>query len=225
MIDDLLKALMGDATPDSEDERAGGDPLAGLLGGLMGGEASDSAAGAGDLLGALLGGSGMGAQGGLGVTPGGTTAGEAGGMGGLLSALLGGGAAPASAAQAPAVGAGSFLGPVIEGITGKLGLPPQIAQMVVTFVLGKLLGGLVGGATPAPAAQEPAPSAPGGLDLGQVLGQMGSGQGLEPAMFRTSGIAEELAEQTGLDSDTAAASIQETLSLLGAQLGGSQQPD
>jgi hypothetical protein len=109
-----------------------------------------------------------------------------------------------------------------------MGLPPQIAQMVVSFLLNKLMGGISGGAPASPAGSQPAaeePAAPQGMSLDQVLEQMGSGQGPDLGFMRSSGMAEELAQETGLDTDTAAASLQEAMTLLGNQLGGPRPAD
>jgi hypothetical protein len=206
-MDDLFQSILDGAAEEPESGEQGGDPLSGLLGGLLGGS-SEGAAGGGDLLEAILGG-GQGAGGGL---------------GGILGGLLGGGAA---GGQAPAAGAGSFLAPVVSGLAENMGLPPQIAQVVVGFLLNKLMGGISGGGgAPAasstgsqPAAQEPA--GPQGLSLDQVLEQMGSGQGPDLGFTRSSGMAEELAQQTGLDAGTAAASLEEAMTLLTNQLGNS----
>jgi hypothetical protein len=122
------------------------------------------------------------------------------------------------------MGAEPFLTPIISGIAGKLGLPPQIAQMVVTFVLGKLLAGHLGGAAaPAPDAQTSGATEQQGVDLAHLVEQMNSGQGVGVDFLRSSGMAEELSQQSGLDLDTAEASLQEAFTLLGDRLGSVSQ--
>jgi hypothetical protein len=187
MLDDLMKSMMEGSGTGSGDQAAG-DPLADLLGNLVGGDAASGSGDVSDLLGGLLGaGSDQGA----------------GDAGDLLGSLMGGAGAD--------IGAGSPLAPMIQGIAEKLGLPPQMAQLIVTFLLGKLLSAGAGGG---------AASAGGGLDLNDLLGRIGSGQGLDADYVQATGLAEELSQQTGLDSDTATRGLQEALNLLGGQLGG-----
>ena len=78
--------------------------------------------------------------------------------------------------------------------------------MVVAFVIGKLLSGEAGAGI---ATQ------PEGSELGGLLNRMGSGQGLDATYLQSTGMQEELAQQTGLDADTAARSLQEVLQALG----------
>ena len=52
-----------------------------------------------------------------------------------------------------------------------------------------------------------------------VVRKMSSGERVTKAEIRSSGLAEELSEQTGMDLDTAEASLQEVLNALGGQLG------
>jgi len=201
MMDDLLKAMLS-----GEGSQAGGgqpeeNPLADLLGGMLGGGATPGAGGSEDLLQGVLGGP----QG-------------AGGTGDLLGAVLGGGGAE--------TGSQASLAPIASAIAEKLGLPPEVAQAVVAFVVGKLLSG--GGQTTAMPPSTPSgrrrkskPPRPQNLDLGGLLNQARSGQSIEPSHLRASGIHEELARQTGLDADTAARSLEEVLNLLGGQPGQS----
>jgi hypothetical protein len=51
---------------------------------------------------------------------------------------------------------------------------------------------------------------------------MGSGQGLDSDFLQSSGLADELAEQAGLDPDIATRGLQEAFQMLGGQLGGGQ---
>lgn len=194
MLDDLLKSMTGSAGAQSGGQ-AGGDPLADLLGNLMGGGATSGGGDVSELLGGLLGaGSGQGA----------------GDAGDLVGSLMGGAGAD--------VGATSPLAPMIQGIAEKLGLPPQMAQLIVTFLLGKLLSAAAGGG--AAGAGGPGLASGGGLDLSDLLGRMGSGQGLDADYVQATGLADELSQQTGLDSDTATRGLQEALRIMSGQLGG-----
>ena len=226
-MEDFLKAIMGGAAPQKKAQPQSKDPLSemlkGILGGagqqpggsledILGGAGAQDAQGAGGLagiLGGILGGGGaQGAQG-------------AGDLGGILGGILGGGGAGLSS--------NTFLAPIVEGLAKKLGLSPAIAQAVVSFGIAKLLPALLGGATATPA---PRPTKrrttrrrkkePQGLDLDDLWGRMGSGQEIETTYFESTGLANELAQQTGLDTDVAAQSLQQLFGMFGQQLSGGQ---
>ncbi|RME43476.1 MAG: hypothetical protein D6791_15325, partial [Chloroflexi bacterium] len=111
-----------------------------------------------------------------------------------------------------------------NGVAEKLGLPPAIAQMMVAFVVGKLMSGLMSGGGPLEAgAGSRQPAGQQGFDLDGLLEQMGSGSGLDPNYLQETGMPEELSRQTGLDPDTATMGLKEVLEMLGGALGG-QQP-
>jgi hypothetical protein len=103
------------------------------------------------------------------------------------------------------MGSNDLLAPIVEGISSKLGLPADVTQMIVAFVIGKLLSGQSGG-----------------LELGDLLNRMGSGQSLDATYLQSTGMHEELAQQTGLDADTATRTLQEVFQVLSGQLGGGQ---
>jgi hypothetical protein len=85
--------------------------------------------------------------------------------------------------------------------------------MVLTFAITQLLsGGKRGGAS----------TGQGGLDLDDLMVRAASGEGLDTDYIQSTGMADELAQQTGLDSDTAARSLQEALQMMGGQMGGTQ---
>ena len=158
----------------------------------------------------------------------------------LLQAVLGGAGGLGSSAQAPASGAGgfgdvlgavmgggsstmasdTFLAPIVNGLAEKLGLPPQIVQAVVAFVMGKLLGNRL-----QPGAAEFQASGPSrtarrqGTTLEDVRQKMNRRQRVTKKELRSSGLARELSTYTGLDRATAEASLQEVLNHLGGQLG------
>jgi hypothetical protein len=110
----------------------------------------------------------------------------AGGLGGLES-LLGGGQA----------GASSPLSPIVQSLAQKFGLPPAVAQIVVTFVLGKLMSGQQQGK---------------GMDLGALLGG-----GVDRGQMESSGLAQELSQQTGLDIETSSKSLTAVFDMLGGR--------
>jgi hypothetical protein len=191
VIEDLFNAESSgeDSQPD---DQAQGDPLADLLGGLLGGGTSSGTA---DLAGMLGGGSS-----------------EQGDSMAALAGMLGGGSSEqgdSMAAISGGMGSNDLLAPIVNGISEKLGLPPDIVRMIVAFVIGKLLSGESGAGI---AAQSE------GSDLSSLLNQLGSGRGLDAGTLQSTGMNEELAQQTGLDADTAARSLQEVLKALGGQM-------
>ena len=179
-MEDLFKALSSDEGSQPGDQ-AQGNPLADLLGGLLGG--GTSSPGAADLAQVLGGGSPQ----------------QGDSLADISGAMLGGSGGTDSNA---------LLAPIVDAISNKLGLPPDVAQMIVSFVIGKLLSGQSG---PGTAAQ------PGGLELGDLLNRLGSGQGLDAGYLKSTGMHEELAQQTGLDADTATRGLQEVFNMLGGQ--------
>lgn len=198
-MDDLLGAMLSGADEESEEGQTGGDALGGLLGALLGGAGAPQGEGqaSGDALMDLLGG----LSGGGGQQAGSPQA--AGGMGGLLAALLGGGTG---------AGFGSLLDPVADALADKMGIPRDRARAVVAFALSKLIPALLGGSAASPSGGR-------SQDMDALVAQMNSERGIDASYLRTSGMAEELAEQTGLDSETAEQSLEEAFSLLGQQLG------
>jgi len=227
-MEDLLKGILAEGRSRQRGQRAASDPLADLLGGILGGVepqqargGQSAAGGLPDLLGGILGGAdgkvdlgdiaGIlgGILGGGGATPGRTQPSQ-GGLGGILGG-------------ASSLGANSFLAPIINELAERLGLPPAIANAVVSFVLGKLLSGSLGRAGAAsPGAI--APSQPQGLDLDHLLETVGTGGQFEPGYLRSTGLVAELAQQTGIDQSTAMQSLQEVLGKLGGQLAAGRAP-
>jgi hypothetical protein len=165
-VEDLFRALTQGSGQESVEEQSRRDPLSGLLQGLFGGDGMEDSAGAASsgtsgsdlsgLLQRILGGGGLGDS--TGTAPSGAGGSD---MSGLLQGLLGGGGglggSPSRSADAGAGGLGAILGSIAGGslssrtnsfmasiaqmLSDKLGLPPQIAQSVVVFALGELLGG------------------------------------------------------------------------------------
>jgi hypothetical protein len=225
VMDDLLGAMLSGGKEDEGDDKPGSDPMGDLLGSLMGGSggeaggtadllgsllggASGETGDAADLLGGLLGGAG-GEAGGASALLGGLLGGSqqgGGDLGGLLGTMLGSG------------GAGGPLAPMIDGIAKKLGLPAETVQQVVNFVLGKLLSGRMrtdSGQASRQAGQEE-------LELEQMLAQVSRGGEVDAGYLASTGLTEELAQQTGLDQEMAERSLQEVLGALGGQMGEAQ---
>lgn len=209
-MEELLQALMGNAGAPQGRGQKGSDPLADMLQQILGSGAAQAGQSDGlkDILGAIMGDSAareasQGPQGG--------------GMMDIIGAILGGTGAKG----------GAGLSPIVEGIAARSGLPPAIAQMIVAFVLGKLFGGMTGASgspvSPAPGAgKRPSGRAaspaqpPQGFNLDSLLETMGQDQDM----------VAELAQQTGLDAQTAQRGLQEVLGMLGAGgRGRSDAPD
>jgi hypothetical protein len=136
-------------------------------------------------------------------------------LGDILGSVMGGGSA--SLQSSP------LLAPIVEGLAEKLGLPPQMAQAVVAFVLGKLMNHrLQPGIDLGLAPTEPQAARSQAASLEDVVQRMNSGRQVTKTAIRDAGLAEELAAHTGLDRAAAEASLQEVLNALGGQLGATQ---
>lgn len=201
-LDDILNAFIGGGIPQKGQARAETDPLAEMLQGILGG----------GMGGAMPQGMGGGSSG-MGGDP----------LGGLLEAILGGGMAQAGSSSGgmqggmgvlPGMGGdmgmNALLAPLADALAKKLGLPPEIAMMVVSFLGAKLLSGAGGQTGSASGSQGGKSSRSRGaqaqsLDLDSLLETMGNDKGM----------AKELAEQTGLDQATAERSLQEAIGMIG----------
>jgi len=228
-MEDLLQAILGGAGAQAPSRRAQGssqqDPMADLLESILGGNAQQQSGGAqqgtgdiGDILGGIL-------DGGAPQQSGGAQQGT-GDIGDILGGILGGGSS---------MNSNTFLGPIVEKLARQLGLPPAIAQMVVSFVLSKMMGsaaskavtpsqGMRPGQTlPSQRPSQQLPQAQQGLDLDDLLEQMSAGQTLDSGYLNTTGMTQELSLRTGMDTKSAAISLQEVFKLLGGALGSFQQ--
>jgi len=179
----LLGGLMGGGgTPAAQNE---GD-LGGMLGGLMGGGAPAGQAGSGDLggmLGGLLGG---------GEAPAGQ---GGGGLGALLGGLLGGGA-PSTFG-----GGGGATLPFADTLARKLGISPQMANMLIMGAIGLL--------TSAAAKKQSGRN----VDINSLH---------DPDFIRSSGVASRLSAQMGVSEDEAITGLQQAMGLMAEQAGPSQ---
>jgi hypothetical protein len=140
---------------------------------------------------------------------------EAGGFGDLLGGIMGGGSS--TMASDP------FLAPIVNGLAEKLGLPPQIVQAVVAFVMGKLLGNrLQPGLAELQAAGPSRKARQRATTVEDIRQKMNRRQRVTKKELRSSGLVTELSKQTGLDRATAEASLQEVLDELGGQIGAGE---
>lgn len=195
------------------DTQGGGDPLSQLLGGLMGGGGSASATSGGDPLSGLLGSLGGGATstgGGLSDLLGGLMGGGQGAAAGqagsdplsdLLGSLMGGGQGAASQ------GGGDPLSGLLGGLMAGGNASPSTSGGLggaAQFFLGKLMGGASGG------------------NAGDLMQMLSGGQRVGRAHLRTSGLAQEYAQQAGLDDDTASDELEKVVGLLQQRMRGGQ---
>lgn len=173
------------------------------------GEQADTGQGAldlGSLLQGILGGAGD--LGGAAEPP----ASGAGGFGDVLGGIMGGGSST--------MASDSFLAPIVDGLAAKLGLPPEIVQAVVAFVMGKLLDNrLQPGAADFRASGLSRAASRQGATLEDLRQKMNRRQKVTKTEIRKSGLARELSTYTGLDRATAEASLQEVVNQLGGRLG------
>lgn len=209
------------------------DPLAALIGGLIGGQEQSSAGDVGGLIQGLLGG-----QGGQ---EGGTLAGLFGG--GVLTEVANAlsrrtGLPPTIAQAVVAFVIQKLLGGQSSATTSTTTKPkpsstkprpsgtskpkpsatkprpskPKPSQATGEMPdLGGLIGSLIGGGQASSAHTSQQPS--GGFDLGSLLTAL-SGSASGKRRLDTSGLAQELAQETGLDEETAARSLEQTMGLL-----------
>jgi hypothetical protein len=141
-------------------------------------------------------------------------------MGGLLGSLLGGGAGSTGSSGSGLGSMGSLLGSLMGGgqvdtdsgavDSGGLNLPSGLVQQIIGFVLGKLLTGKSAGRGPVMRS-----AAMGeGLDLDALAAQLNTEQGVDQEYLRSTGMPQELAAKTGLDTDTAIKALQKVLAML-----------
>jgi hypothetical protein len=198
-LDQIMASLSNSANPSSNSSSPSGS-FADILGSLMGGArqagngpmSGTGGDALGSILGSLLGG---------GTPPGGQPAQNAPGtgdnvMGAILGSFLGGGVQD-STPSASALGSNSFLAPIVDAIAARIGIQPQIAQTVVSFALTQLIG------------------AQGNKQLAHTLAKNGT---VSQGFLRTSGLVNQLCQQTGMDSKTATKSLQKVLEAFGTQM-------
>jgi hypothetical protein len=135
----------------------------------------------------------------------------------LLGSLLGGGQTTQTNAQAPAAGgqnateevlglimnvvqsptASNYIQPIVNKVAAKLNLPPETAMTVVTFVVHYL-------------AANHGTKITNGEDISSILQAHSN-----TSYIQNNNIANQLANKTGLDNQTAATAMAEVFKLLG----------
>lgn len=232
-IIDLLGGILGGGSspqaqpgPSVQPSQAEANPMADLIGSILGGMAGaetpvspqaqpsgGSGNGIADLIGSLIGGGGGG----------GHQQSSGNGIADLIGGLIGGG----SGMNARGIT------PMAQMLSEKTGLSPMVAQAVVAFFLAKMMEFVgqrfSGGAQPAlpqgapqeAYPQEAAPQSGGGFDLDHLLSNMNDEEAVN-LHLSNSGMAQELASQTGLDEATATQSLQTLVMLVGEQKQAAQ---
>jgi hypothetical protein len=96
-----------------------------------------------------------------------------------------------------------LLQPFVKQLANKMDISPEIAMVVISFVVHKLL------------AHHPSSGRDSNsFNLDDLLGQMAQGK-VDPSLLRSSGMVSELSKKTGLDEATAEQSLQLALGLVG----------
>lgn len=197
-MEDILKMLVN--SRQQGNSPAAADPMADLIGGLLGGGQSQGGVNLSDgvdmgdvagLVGGLTGGAHR-PQG-----AGQSQAGGLSGMMGMLESVMGG------------QGAGQndpimmMLQPFVAPLAKKANISPEIAMSVVSFVAHKLL------------AHHPSSGRDSNtFNLEELLQQAGSGK-IDSNLLNNSGMVSELSKRTGLDKATAEKSLQFGFSMVG----------
>lgn len=213
-MEDILKVLV-DSRQQGSPSQQGADPMAGLIGSLLGGtqsqgqahapvnpNASSGADAMASLVGSLLGGQPQ-TNTSQNATSGGA---DLSGMMGLLESVIGGQAGSAGTIGNDPIMA--LLTPFVPAIAKKVNVSPEIAMIVISFVVHKLL------------AHHPTSGRDSNsFNLDDMLGQMSSGK-VDPNLLRQSGMVKELSQKTGLDEATTEQALQVAFTTVGKTVSG-----
>jgi hypothetical protein len=201
-ITGMLGSLLGGGQPQSGGTNQQSDAMSDVLGSLLGGGQSQSQTGGGQadamsgMLGSLLGGGQS------------QTGGQQSGLGGIMSLLeMFTGAGGQSGISQSAMGSNPLMGliqPLVEPLAKKLKISPELAMIVVSFVLQKML------------AHHPTSGRDSTqFDLDDLFNQVGTTGKINPNMLQTSGMVDELSRVTGMDQATAAKSLNTAFTMVG----------
>ena len=191
-MDDFYSAMMAGSQPQQDDDEASGE----IPEELRGSQSGLAGGAGGDLLGELL--QGLMSGGGAGVqdAPGAQMP-LGGGLMGLLGGLLGGGGAGQ-------IGGAPNLMPFTEALSEKLGISSQVASALIGVAFTLLTGMLQ-------KSSQQGRSGAVGMDLDTML---------DEEFLASSGMASQIAEQTGLDDKTAAHHLREAMVMLASEYPG-----
>lgn len=218
-MNDIMKAILEGAMKQqaAQQRRAApqqADPIADLIRGIAGGQApaprqrpqQQQGIGIEDLIGGILGGSQR------------HDTRQPSGIADMLEMVMGGGRGRNSAAN-----------PIANALAEKLGIPPFLAQAAVAYFMSKMLQRASGGGS----QRMPQQQAPSGnpledifgigrakpdsqtVDLDDMLDMMGDDNKLDSHIGGQGGMAEELAEQTGMPKGTALDAIKQIVKIVG----------
>jgi hypothetical protein len=127
-------------------------------------------------------------------------------MMGLLEMLMGGQSGSSMGTSNDPIM--SLLTPFVAPLAKKANIPPEIAMIVISFVVHKLL------------AHHPTSGRDSNtFDLDNMLGQMGTGK-IDSNLLRQSGMITELSKKTGLDDAQTEQALQLAFATVGKAVGG-----
>ena len=173
-MEDILKVLV-DSRQQGSAAPAGSDPMTSLIGSLMGGGSAASTS--------------------SGTQP------DLSSMMGLLESFMGGQSGTAMGPASDPIMA--LLNPFIAPLAKKANISPEIAAIVVSFVVHKLL------------AHHPTSGRDSNtFNLDDVLGQLNSGT-VDSNLLQSSGMVNELSKKTGLNEAETEQALQLAFSLIG----------
>lgn len=188
-MEDILKVLVNSRQPSNQNQQT--DPMAELVGSLLGGggqtsmmpnQSSQPTGGLGDMM-------------------------------GLLEMFMGGNNQQSNSMNQmtnnPIM---LLLQPFVGKLAKKMNIPPEIAMIVVSFVVHKLL-------SHHPTSGRDSNS----FDLDDMLKQMSSGK-IDPNILNNSGMINELSRSTGLDQATAAKSLETAFNMFGKPVKAGMKP-
>jgi hypothetical protein len=181
-MEDILKVLV-DSRQQGGTSTQNADPMADLIGNLLGGQTQSHAP----------------------VNPGAGSGPDLSGMMGLLETLMGGQNSTSSANNHPVM---ALLSPFIPSLAKKANISPEIATIVVSFVVHKLL------------AHHPTSGRDSNsFNFEDMLGQMSAGQ-VDSNLLRQSGMVNELSKRTGLDEAATTQALQLAFATVGKTVSG-----
>lgn len=183
-MEDILKVLV-DSRQQSGTSAQNADPMADLIGSLLGGQAQTQSHAP--------------------VNPNSGSGPDLSGMMGLLETFMGGQNSTNSANNHPVM---ALLSPFIPSLAKKANISPEIATIVVSFVVHKLL------------AHHPTSGRDSNsFNFEDMLGQMNSGQ-VDSNLLRQSGMVNELSKRTGLDETATTQALQLAFATVGKTVSG-----
>jgi hypothetical protein len=152
----------------------------------------------------------------MGGQPAGRQTGDMANIFGVLESVMGGmQSGQGTPGTTGAAGVGDPLMQLLQPLVGKLakkvGISPEIAMIVVAFVVQRLLASHPQVSTGTTGRSQ-------ALDLNQLFQMMGSRQGVGQDYLHSTGMVKDLAKTSGLDQATAAQSLNAVFGLLGGQV-------